>query len=168
MPHYYQQVNNSPDVLPDEQKHFPDVEINAISHYLFTRSRNLLKEISDRSKDDADAIAADQKAVEDLTAKANDAKLSDAEKKDASDKLTKVKARIAARSMPRPVAETMQLPTAPADDKAKTEQLERGRHLFSTRGCLACHQHDGTATEAKPEGRPPCPPSSASRTSART
>src|SRR5205814_2864328 len=32
--------------------------------------------------------------------------------------------------------------------KAKGEQVQRGRHLFSTRGCLACHQHAATTKEA--------------------
>src|SRR5205823_14753795 len=87
----------------------------------------------------------------------NEPKISEAERKDAAEKLATVKLRIAARAMPRPVGELLQLPAPPADDKAKTEQLERGRHLFSTRGCLACHQHDGTGADAKPEGRPPMP-----------
>src|SRR5262249_35654984 len=38
------------------------------------------------------------------------------------------------------------LPPAPADDKGKQEQLKRGRQLFSERGCLACHSHNGTTS----------------------
>src|SRR5262249_3684129 len=41
------------------------------------------------------------------------------------------------------------LPPAPTDQKAKDEQVKRGRTLFTERGCLACHQHQGTT---KPEG----------------
>lgn len=157
MPHYYMQANNTPDVLPEEQKKFPDAEINAIAHYIFSQSRSTLHEISERAKDTPDVIAADQKDVEELSAKVNDPAVPDADKKTAGEKLAAAKARVAARAMPRPATEVVSLPTAPADDKARTEQLERGRHLFSTRGCLACHQHDGVAADAKPEGRLPMP-----------
>lgn len=157
MPHYYMQANNTPDVLPEEQKKFPDAEINAIAHYIFSQSRGILREASERAKDSPEAIAADQKDVDELTAKLSDPAVPEADKKAAADKLAAAKARIAARAIPRPAAEAVTLPTAPADDKAKAEQLDRGRNLFSTRGCLACHQHEGVATEAKPDGRPPLP-----------
>jgi mono/diheme cytochrome c family protein len=39
MPHFYGLSTNSPDVLPEDQKHFPAAEIHSIAHYLFTESR---------------------------------------------------------------------------------------------------------------------------------
>jgi cbb3-type cytochrome oxidase cytochrome c subunit len=43
MPHFYNLSTNSPDVLPEDQKKFPDAEIHSISHYLFTESKASLK-----------------------------------------------------------------------------------------------------------------------------
>jgi mono/diheme cytochrome c family protein len=40
--------------------------------------------------------------------------------------------------------EVAQLPSAPADDKARQEQIKSGRQLFTEKGCLACHSHEGT------------------------
>lgn len=39
---------------------------------------------------------------------------------------------------------TVQLPKAPADAE-RDKHLSNGRKLFTERGCLACHSHDGTA-----------------------
>ena len=157
MPHYYLQVNNQPSTLPDDQKKFPDAEINAIVHYLFAQSRQHLQEIQDRSKDGPDVIAADQAALEELRTKANDLSLPEPDRRSAAEKLAQVQARIAARSQPLPAAMALALPAPPATDAGKTEQQERGRHLFSTRGCMACHQHDAVSTDLKPDGRPPLP-----------
>src|SRR5207253_1004596 len=41
------------------------------------------------------------------------------------------------------------LPPALADKTAQDEQVKRGRALFTERGCLACHQHQGTS---RPQG----------------
>jgi mono/diheme cytochrome c family protein len=43
MPHFYNLSTNSPDMLPEEQKDFPDAEIHSIAHYLFAESRALLR-----------------------------------------------------------------------------------------------------------------------------
>jgi mono/diheme cytochrome c family protein len=43
MPHFYGLSTNSPDVLPEEQKKFPDAEIHSIAHYLFAESRAHLR-----------------------------------------------------------------------------------------------------------------------------
>src|SRR5262249_40774102 len=43
MPHFYGLSNNTPEVLPDDQKRFPDAEIAGIVHYLFAESRGFLK-----------------------------------------------------------------------------------------------------------------------------
>ncbi|MBX7102728.1 MAG: cytochrome c [Gemmataceae bacterium] len=47
-------------------------------------------------------------------------------------------------------------PAAPADGAAKTAQIERGRHLFATKGCVACHKHEGleTAGANAADGKP--------------
>src|SRR5262249_25614497 len=45
MPHFYMQPNNHPDVLPDDQKKFPDAEIHAIAFYLKEKSDGFLKEV---------------------------------------------------------------------------------------------------------------------------
>jgi mono/diheme cytochrome c family protein len=43
MPHFYGLSNNTRDVLPDDQKKFPDAEIHAVAHYLFAESKASLK-----------------------------------------------------------------------------------------------------------------------------
>ncbi|MGH7224023.1 MAG: c-type cytochrome, partial [Gemmataceae bacterium] len=42
MPHFYGLSNNSPDVLPDKQKRFPDTEIAGIAYYLLAESKGNL------------------------------------------------------------------------------------------------------------------------------
>ncbi len=43
MPHFYGLSNDNPEVLPPEQKEFPDAEIHCIAHYLFAESNGFLK-----------------------------------------------------------------------------------------------------------------------------
>src|SRR5262249_19264502 len=112
--------------------------------------------ISERANDGEEARQADEKAADELTAKINDSAVAEKDKKDAMRLLAETKARMKARSMPRPV-ESTQVPAAPADDKAKAEQQERGRNLFATKGCMACHQHGAMAEDAKTEGKLPLP-----------
>src|SRR5207249_3165476 len=141
MPHYYSQPNNDPakagDTLRGQEK-FPDAEINAITHYLFVTSRDVLKQVGEHGKDGEDARQADAKLAEELSGKLAAAGLTDKEKHDLGVQLAQVLARISARRQAPLAAEDVKLSAAPADDKAKAEQVERGRHLFSTRGCLAC------------------------------
>jgi mono/diheme cytochrome c family protein len=148
MPHYYGQPNNVPEALPDEQKKFPDAEVASIAHYLFATSKDTLKLIHDHGKDGDDARKADADLIEKLTKDLAEAGLSDRQKHDLGVQLADAKARVAARRLAPLAAEAVKLPPAPADDKAKGEQVERGRHLFSTRGCLACHQHGATTKDA--------------------
>jgi mono/diheme cytochrome c family protein len=119
MPHFYMQPNNSPDVLPDDQKKFPDTEINAISAYLLSRSREFVKAV---------------KRYHDLKSKAS---LTDGEKKE----LAALESQHEVRSSAPPVS-ALTLP----DEKSNPD---RGRMLFSEKGCLACHTHDATASAAK-------------------
>jgi mono/diheme cytochrome c family protein len=148
MPHYYGRPNNLPETLPEEQKKFPDAEIRSITHYLFTTSKDLLKNVHEHGKDSEDARRADTDLAEKLTKELAALGLSDKEKHDKGVQLAKIRTRIAARKMAPLAADDVQLPAAPADDKAKAEQVEHGRFLFSTRGCLACHMHGGAAAEA--------------------
>jgi mono/diheme cytochrome c family protein len=155
MPHYYGQPNNSGEALPEEQKRFPDAEVTAVTHYLFATSKDLLKQIGEHSNDGEDARQADIKLADDLAAKVGNPELSDQEKHDAGVQLAQVRTRIAARNQAPLAATAVKLPPVPADEKGKTDQIEHGRHLFSTRGCLACHQHGATTTEAGQfEGKP--------------
>jgi mono/diheme cytochrome c family protein len=155
MPHYYGRPNNVPEALPDEQKKFPDAEVASITHYLFATSKDLLKQIQDRGKDGEDARKADADLAEKLTKDLADPGLTDKQKHDVGTQLAEVRGRIAARKLAPLAADDVKLPPAPADDKSKGEQIEHGRHLFSTRGCLACHMHDATAKEAgQYDGKP--------------
>lgn len=146
MPHYYGQPNNEPEVLPPEQKGFPDAEANAITHYLFATSKDLLKQIGQHAKDGEDVRQADEKSADELAKKLARSGLTDREKHDLGVQLADVQARIAARKQT-PLAADEKLPPPAADDKAKSEQVQRGRNLFATRGCLACHQHGATTKE---------------------
>jgi hypothetical protein len=164
MPHYYGQPNNSGEALPKAQEEFPDAEVTAITHYLFASSRDLLKQIGDHGKDGEEARQADAKLADELAAKLATPGLSDNEKHDAGVQLAQVRTRIAARTQAPLATTAVQLPPVPADDKAKGEQIERGRHLFSTRGCLACHQHGETTKEAGQLDGKPVPPIDSDRT----
>jgi cbb3-type cytochrome oxidase cytochrome c subunit len=151
MPHFYQQANNVAEVLPDDQKQFPDAEVRSITHYLFTKSQANLTAISAAAKRSVEDIKADEKLIEELTAKLAKAdEMADADKRDANRKLVAAKERLAAAAQPRPANESVQLPEAAAD------QVEKGRHLFATKGCVACHKHEGieTAGPNAADGKP--------------
>ncbi len=148
MPHFYEQANNVAEALPEDQKQFPDAEVRAMTHYLFAKSQAHLGAASAAAKRTPDEIKADEKLIEDLTAKL--AELTDADKRDANRKLAAAKERLVAAAEPRPANESIKLPEAAAD------QAEKGRHLFATKGCLACHKHDGleTAGPNAADGKP--------------
>src|SRR5205085_5826578 len=115
-------ANNHPDVLPPEQKNFPDTEIWAVTEYLFGASDNYVKEINGRQKDDPAMKANDLLRLADLQGLG---KLSDSEKKEFDD----INRRILLRNTPALV----DLATGYKANAAN------GRVLFSERGCLACH-----------------------------
>jgi cbb3-type cytochrome oxidase cytochrome c subunit len=132
MPHFYGLSNNHPDILPDEQKKFPDAEIWSITEYLFRQSQNYLDDAAKLRKQGDAGRAKDQEALEKLMKKAV---LSDAEKIDIAN-----------------LKYTMRLrQVEPLKDQAKGYKgnAAHGRLLFSERGCLACHSHDATG---KPQG----------------
>lgn len=149
MPHFYLQANNVPDALKGTgQEKFPDAEVAAVTHYLFATSRQLLMSASLHANDAADVRKADEEKLQQLTNKLASSGLSDAEKRDVKAEVLAVKARINARKFVPPVGDTLQLPPLPADEKALELLKAKGRHLFALRGCMACHQHDGTAEAA--------------------
>lgn len=131
MPHFYGLANNNAEALKGtDQKDFPDAEIQSIVHYLFEASNNHRKELAARHEDSPEVRAKDQARL--LTLESQP-KLSDAEKKELSD----VRKRIQLRKSP------LLKDLAPAGYKG---DVAVGRQLFTERGCLACHSHQGTET----------------------
>jgi mono/diheme cytochrome c family protein len=147
MPHFYNLSNNRPDVLPEDQKAFPDTEIHGIASYLFRESKDYLagKETYRR------ATLFRKKELEDKL-KADPPLISENERKE----LDEINRRLELTKVPTPLKEqirtgdgqVVQLPAWLKDDKARKEHEKNGRVLFSERGCLACHQHRGTTTAA--------------------
>jgi len=131
MPHFYGLANNDKSVLPEHQKDFPDAEIQAITHYLFTASDAFLKEIAELHKDGKEA--GESQLLDEMLAKPA-ANRTIAEKEE----LPKLQMRVRKRKSPL------------LEDLAKDYKGDpvAGRQLFSERGCLACHGHKGT--EAAP------------------
>jgi mono/diheme cytochrome c family protein len=130
MPHFYGLSNNDAKYLPDEQKKFPDTEIQAISHYLFKASESYMDEVKALRKDNSEVQQKDAARVQELLDKT---KLSDDEKKELADVQTKIR-----RRKVEPLVDL-----APG---GYTGDAAQGRLLFTERGCLACHSHDGTTT----------------------
>jgi mono/diheme cytochrome c family protein len=131
MPHFYGTSNNSPDVLPKDQKEFPDAEIHAVTHYLFKASNDYLKDIAkfktDAAKEAADAEQKDLNTVFELAAAG---KLSDKQK----ETMEQTQRRIRLRK-----ATTLTDLTGGYQGDAK-----KGRVQFIERGCLSCHVHQAT------------------------
>src|SRR5262249_8647688 len=119
MPHFYMQPNNNPDVLPEDQKKFPDTEINAVAFYLVNKSTDFLKDV---------------KRYHELKAKAN-------RTADEAKEFAALNGRYELRTSS-PLASTLTLPSGESDP-------DRGRILFTEKGCLACHTDDNTSTEGK-------------------
>jgi mono/diheme cytochrome c family protein len=161
MPHFYGLSNNHPDTLakaPDQasrdQADFPSGEVRAIAYYLMEESGNYLKGEDAYRRANRGIV----KYYQDREKKQGS--LSEAEKKelkDASDRLDPLAApllelRLGKNDKPRHVADKIvdgegnevKLPDAPKDADGQKKERERGRRLFSERGCLACHQHEGT------------------------
>jgi cytochrome c2 len=147
MPHFYGLSNNRPEVLPDDQKKFPDAEIHSVAHYLMAESQAYLR------GDDKYRKARDARIAE-LEDKRKNKLASDSEIKQLEE-LSRL------RELDRPPVplateirdadgKAVTLPAEPVDQKAKDQQVVLGRRLFSERGCLACHSHNGT-TKASPE-----------------
>jgi mono/diheme cytochrome c family protein len=214
MPHFYGQSNNSPDVLPAEQKRFPDTEIAGIAYYLFAESKGNLtgdedkkdnarfaldkrikelqdmlktgllkdrdwKELQDASRRLGDLalisvpvqaheinrlLAAQKKAQEtlqelykkaaNLKADKEPKELSDSEQKELTEAATDLEARTKelieagqitplAKRITDEEGKTVELPKMPKEAE-REKHLSNGRKLFTEKGCMACHSHDGT------------------------
>jgi mono/diheme cytochrome c family protein len=130
MPHFYNLSNNHPDVLPDDQKGFPQVEIDAIASYLMTRSGEYLDEVdkaNKEKKEKPDLVAAQQQEYNALLAKPE---LTQEDKK----KVDKLGRDLQLEATPPRIEELATLKDYKPDAK-------RGGRLFRERGCLACHTH---------------------------
>jgi cytochrome c2 len=127
MPHFYGVSNNHPDVLPEEQKEFPDTEMWAITHYLFGASDGYLKQVAKHQKDAPEAREKDETRRIVLLAKS---KLTAEE----TTELAAIQERMRLRSV------------KPLVDPAPNHKADaaNGRKLFVERGCLACHSHPAT------------------------
>lgn len=183
MPHFFNLSNNSPGVLPDEQKAFPDAEVRSIAHYLMVESRaylegndlyrrilvnrreQLKKQAAQESLSAADArelrLLENWSRQEQLENQMQRQPLSEKDRKELQD-LRGLTERIELpvlqlQSKPAPLTDktlvdgegkTVSLPALPTGE-ALTQEIAQGAQLFRERGCLACHQHEGTAQEVK-------------------
>jgi mono/diheme cytochrome c family protein len=145
MPHFYNLSNNRKEVLPDDQKEFPDAEIYGIAYYLFHESQDYLQ-----GKDTFRGAAEYRK--KELEQKKKDGIISEPERKE----LEEVTRRLELAGKPEPIAKKLigedgtevQLPAWLKDDKGREEHAKQGRILFTERGCLACHSHSGLTKAA--------------------
>jgi mono/diheme cytochrome c family protein len=161
MPHFYGLSNNRPDVLPEEQKNFPNAEVASIAHFLFVESERYLQTVKKvialkkkLTEEGKEPRAHYEQVIRELEAKVADkaafAKLTFAEQDRLKADLDQAKVEIVALEAAPPIHEHKQ--AAPKDTKAA---LANGRKLFSERGCLACHNHQATMTEK--DGLPALP-----------
>lgn len=136
MPHFYGLSNHSAEALKGTgQENFPDAEIHAVTHYLMQASRDYLAGTDSYRV----GLEARQKALAEKT------KRTDAETRELDD----LKRKLELYPKPTPIAKTLTLDggatvAMPEADKDAAAQQARGRALFSERGCLACHSHQGT------------------------
>lgn len=139
MPHFYGLSNNDKKALEGTgQEEFPDAEIQAVTYYLFHASNEFLKKAEKIRHDDPAAQKKDTDLVLLLRSKTGlDAK--------ETKELSAAVERIRLRNLQPLVDRT------PAGYKANPE---RGRQLFSERGCLACHSHQSTDTPQGKQGDP--------------
>jgi cytochrome c2 len=144
MPHFYGLTNNNRDALAGTgQADFPDTEIHAVVAFLLNESGSYLKG-SDKFRL---ALEAKQK---DLQQFAKNGTIGEAQQRE----LEEITRRLELHAKPQALAD---LP-AKLNEKPTPEQLYRGRELFSERGCLACHQHEGTEQTLKgPDKLPTLP-----------
>jgi cytochrome c peroxidase len=133
MPHFFGNSNNDFEVLKESMpdlKWFPDAEMHSIAYYLFRASEKYVKDI--KAQHDADKPADRAKDEKQLTALLAKGK----------EKLDK--------------DETAELAALRRKEKLRNEKVlvdplpdyegdkKMGRQLFTEKGCLACHAHEGT------------------------
>lgn len=148
MPHFYGLSNNDPKYLPEDQKAFPDAEMQAITYFLFEESRAYLR-LAREYNGKAEKVAEDQKRHDHLVRKQEEFKKSGGPRLTLAEEveLDDLKYRLFHKldKAPVPIADAEILPEYAGDRL-------NGRQLFVERGCLSCHRHDGTS---RPEGKNP-------------
>src|SRR5579864_3291045 len=161
MPHFYMQVNNLPENLPDSQKKFPDTEIASIAHYLIAKSQANVNELKKWHSEPVDAGNKDLQQLANLNAsltkceqrlaelQAKKAKIESEMKELAAlpGDVDNVRKQIAAPQLNinhRKEMLAQAPPVAMSQLPAKAPDEKRGRMLFGERGCMACHVHQGT------------------------
>jgi mono/diheme cytochrome c family protein len=205
MPHFYGLSNNSKDVLPDDQKKFPDAEIAGIAYYLLAESKGNIEgkdtaravyestmklrqdelkkgflaekewkqllEVSRRlgdlgliavpqQSDEINRLLGRQRQLQErlqelrkkeasLQAKKPEPEeLSAEETKDleqAGKDLDEVSKDLVAAVRIVPLAKRLSNEEGKSVDLPKKGDVAKGRKLFTEKGCLACHSHEGTA-----------------------
>jgi cbb3-type cytochrome oxidase cytochrome c subunit len=135
MPHYYGLSTNDESVLPEAQKKFPNTEIASIAYFLAENSKTYLDDAKKVRQDDAQIRQKDKTRLQELLIKG---RLTAAEQ----DELARVKWRIKLRD------EVALVDLAPG----YAGDAKKGRVLFTERGCLACHAHEGTETAQTDKG----------------
>jgi len=150
MPHFYNLDAGNKDALPKDQQDLPEAEVHSIISYLFDASKDYLD-----GKDDYRRLNLDKQKKLEEELKRQEPPLLDVERKKLEKDLADVKDRIKYAPVPTPIAKEMvdefgkpvDLPAPPkAEEQAK--HLTHGRQLFSEKGCLACHSHQGTLKAA--------------------
>ena len=140
MPHFYGLSNNTREVLPDDQKDFPDTEVASIAYYIFRESSDYL-----HGKDTYSRFM--EQRINDLQDRQNKKIASEQEQRQLEELLRlrdlERKPKLLTEQIIDGQGNTVQLPTARTGDAAKA-QLKSGRQLFTERGCLGCHSHAGT------------------------
>lgn len=131
MPHFYNVSNNSPEHLPEDQKEFPAAEIHSITHFLFQVSQDYLQEVKERQGDSAAERSKDEELVARLQ---NGTRLT----KEEQEQYDAAKQRIRLRRAHGELKPLLK------DYKADPDN---GRRMFSEKGCLACHRHEGTTQD---------------------
>jgi mono/diheme cytochrome c family protein len=176
MPHFYGLANNNEEALRGTgQEKFPDAEAASIAHFLFAESKAYLDRIElVRNSLDA-ALKKDQggdakgkqakggkapevqpkdrtyyeqeirRLTEQIANKTEFAKLDYFQQDEVKAALEQAKIDIALLEVDPPIRNKPR--TAPKD----LEAVVKGRDLFSQRGCLACHNHQGTTTPMSEE-----------------
>src|SRR5579871_699730 len=153
MPHFYGLSNNTPEVLPPEQKAFPEAEIASIAYYLFHESGDYLnvEMVNGKPKGHDKYRVALEKRREEIEEKKRNKLASEQELK----LLEELVRRLELDQPPTPLkvriidweGNTVSVPSPAKDDAARKKQVQDGRRLFTERGCLACHSHEATTKD---------------------
>jgi cbb3-type cytochrome oxidase cytochrome c subunit len=168
MPHFYGLSNNLPDVLPEDQKDFPNAEIHSIAYYLFQESKDYLagkdkyraafkaRREELLQKQTANLISEQESLVlmelthrleefERATPLFKDGVANFVDGEGRPVKLQDADVQVLDKGMPK-VDDKGQAVYVKLSSLSKPDQITRGRLLFTERGCLACHQNQATTT----------------------